>query len=65
MQGRFIQGREVVSATSGNSNIFRLATAQALAGGTSVIVYATGAIVGDTLTLSKHRVWRSIQERTS
>jgi transketolase C-terminal domain/subunit len=42
-----------VSATSGNSNIFRLATAQALAGGNSVIVYATGAIVGDMLAPDK------------
>lgn len=42
-----------MSATSGNSNIFRLATAQALAGGNSVIVYATGAIVGDMLAPDK------------
>jgi transketolase C-terminal domain/subunit len=42
-----------VSAISGNSNIFRLATAQALGGGNSVIVYATGAIVGDMLAPDK------------
>lgn len=34
-------------------NIFRLATAQALGGGNSVIVYATGAVVGDALTPDK------------
>ncbi len=32
-----------------NSNIFRLATAQALAGANSVVFYATGAIVGNNL----------------
>ncbi len=32
-----------------NRNIFRLATAQALAGANSVVFYATGAIVGDAM----------------
>jgi MFS family permease len=35
------------------SNIVRLATAQALGGGNSVIVYATGAVVGDVLAPDK------------
>jgi hypothetical protein len=34
-------------------NVLRLATAQALAGANSVVVYATGAIVGDMLAPSK------------
>lgn len=35
------------------NNIFRLATAQALGGGNSVIVYATAAVVGDGLAPDK------------
>ncbi|WP_110783198.1 MFS transporter [Cronobacter sakazakii] len=36
-----------------NRNIFRLATAQALAGANSVVFYATGAIVGDVMAPDK------------
>ena len=43
-------------------NIFRLATAQALGGGNSVIVYATGAVVGDALTPDNH--WRRFQSQS-
>ncbi len=35
--------------SSGNSDVLRLATAQALAGANSAVVYATGAIVGNML----------------
>lgn len=35
------------------SNVLRLAAAQALAGANSVVVYATGAIIGDTLAPSR------------
>ena len=35
-----------------NKNIIRLAAAQALAGANSVVFYATGAIVGNTLAPS-------------
>lgn len=37
----------------GKSNVFRLTVAQALAGANSVVVYATGAIVGNLLSPSK------------
>ncbi len=36
----------------GTANVLRLATAQALAGANAVVVYATGAIVGNTLAPS-------------
>ncbi|HFK3991996.1 TPA: MFS transporter [Citrobacter freundii] len=38
-----------LSVAEQNNNIIRLATAQALAGANSVVFYATGAIVGNTL----------------
>jgi MFS family permease len=38
---------------SGTGNVLRLAVAQALAGANSVVVYATGAVVGDMLAPSK------------
>lgn len=42
-----------VPYTHERRNVLRLAAAQALAGANSVVVYATGAIVGDTLAPSK------------
>src|SRR4051812_15328463 len=41
------------SRDQGSGNITRLAVAQALAGANSVVVYATGAIVGNMLAPSK------------
>nr|WP_282450302.1 MFS transporter [Microbulbifer sp. CAU 1566] len=41
-----------LSAHEQRSNVWRLAIAQALAGANSVVVYATGAIVGNTLAPS-------------
>lgn len=40
-------------AGSEQGNVLRLATAQALAGANSVVVYATGAVVGNMLAPSK------------
>jgi MFS family permease len=40
-------------ARSGTGNVLRLAVAQALAGANSVVVYATGAVVGNMLAPSK------------
>jgi MFS family permease len=42
----------VPASRSGNADILRLAVAQALAGANSAVVYATGAIVGNTLAPS-------------
>ena len=42
-----------IPAGHGLGNVLRLAVAQALAGANSVVVYATGAIVGDMLAPSK------------
>lgn len=42
-----------VPYTSERGNVLRLAVSQALAGANSVVVYATGAIVGNTLAPSK------------
>ncbi|WP_245571778.1 MFS transporter [Microvirga subterranea] len=39
-------------ARSGDADVFRLAVSQALAGANSAVVYATGAIVGNTLAPS-------------
>ncbi|MDQ2106426.1 MFS transporter [Azospirillum isscasi] len=47
-QGAFAQG----AFAQGMGNVLRLATAQALAGANAVVVYATGAIVGNTLAPS-------------
>jgi predicted MFS family arabinose efflux permease len=41
------------TAHSGNSDVLRLAVAQALAGANSSVVYATGAIIGNTLAPDK------------
>ena len=38
---------------SGEADVWRLAVAQALAGANSAVVYATGAIIGNTLAPSK------------
>jgi MFS family permease len=43
----------VPTIRSGDSDVLRLAVAQALAGANSAVVYATGAIVGNTLAPSK------------
>ena len=40
-------------AGSGTANVLRLAVAQALAGANSVVVFSTGAVVGDMLAPSK------------
>ena len=42
-----------VASSDERSNVLRLAVAQALAGANSVVVYATGAIVGNTLAPDK------------
>src|SRR3546814_18822116 len=39
----------IVATRSGQSDVLRLAIAQALAGANSAVVYATGAIVGNVL----------------
>ncbi|ARU94353.1 MFS transporter [Tatumella citrea] len=44
-----MNGDTALSEQQQKSNIFRLATAQALAGANSVVFYATGAIVGNNL----------------
>lgn len=44
-----MNGETALSEQQQKSNIFRLATAQALAGANSVVFYATGAIVGNNL----------------
>ena len=41
------------AVASGDADIFRLALAQALAGANSTVVYATGAVIGNTLAPSK------------
>jgi len=43
----------VPALRSGGADVLRLAVAQALAGANSAIVYATGAVVGNTLAPSK------------
>jgi predicted MFS family arabinose efflux permease len=39
--------------TAGQTDVFRLAVAQALAGANSAVTYATGAVIGNTLAPSK------------
>lgn len=41
---------QALSPSEQRNNIFRLTVAQALAGANSVVVYATGAIIGNTLS---------------
>src|SRR5581483_11895546 len=43
----------VPSTRQGQSDVFRLAVAQALAGANSSVTYATGAVIGNTLAPSK------------
>src|SRR6516165_1685302 len=49
-----IQGTaETASVRFERSNVVRLATAQALAGANSTVIYATGAVIGDMLAPTK------------
>lgn len=47
------EGTPTTVARSGRANVLRLAVAQALAGANSVVVFSTGAIVGNMLAPSK------------
>ena len=47
-----MSSEQMLPLAAQNNNIIRLAVAQALAGANSVVFYATGAIVGNTIAPS-------------